>query len=32
MDIVISPDIWGNFDAVYIYEELMDADLHAIVR
>jgi serine/threonine protein kinase len=30
MDIVFGPD--GNFDEVYLYEELMEADLHAIVR
>jgi hypothetical protein len=30
MDIVFRPD--GNFDEVYLYEELMEADLHAIVR
>jgi mitogen-activated protein kinase 7 len=30
MDIVLGPD--GNFDEVYLYEELMEADLHAIVR
>ncbi|KAF8496450.1 CMGC/MAPK/ERK protein kinase [Russula emetica] len=30
MDIVFGPD--GNFDEVYIYEELMEADLHAIIR
>jgi hypothetical protein len=29
MDIVFGPD--GNFDEVYLYEELMEADLHAIV-
>jgi hypothetical protein len=29
MDIVFKPD--GNFDEVYLYEELMEADLHAIV-
>ncbi|TFY81157.1 hypothetical protein EWM64_g2851 [Hericium alpestre] len=30
MDIVFGPD--GNFDEVYLYEELMEADLHAIIR
>ncbi|KAL5531928.1 TMK2 [Sanghuangporus sanghuang] len=30
MDIVFQPN--GNFDEVYLYEELMEADLHAIVR
>jgi mitogen-activated protein kinase 7 len=30
MDIVFRPD--GNFDEVYLYEELMEADLHAIIR
>ena len=30
MDIVFQPS--GNFDEVYLYEELMEADLHAIVR
>ncbi|ESK93358.1 cmgc mapk erk protein kinase [Moniliophthora roreri MCA 2997] len=30
MDIVFLPD--GNFDEVYLYEELMEADLHAIIR
>ncbi|RDX45500.1 CMGC/MAPK/ERK protein kinase [Lentinus brumalis] len=30
MDIVFAPD--GNFDEVYLYEELMEADLHAIIR
>jgi len=30
MDIVFGLD--GNFDEVYLYEELMEADLHAIVR
>jgi hypothetical protein len=30
MDIVYQPD--GNYDEVYLYEELMEADLHAIVR
>ena len=30
MDIVFGAD--GNFDEVYLYEELMEADLHAIVR
>ncbi|CAL1711169.1 unnamed protein product [Somion occarium] len=30
MDIVFHPD--GNFDEVYLYEELMEADLHAIIR
>jgi len=30
MDIVFGQD--GNFDEVYLYEELMEADLHAIVR
>jgi hypothetical protein len=29
MDIVFQPS--GNFDEVYLYEELMEADLHAIV-
>ena len=29
MDIVFQPT--GNFDEVYLYEELMEADLHAIV-
>ncbi|KAL1746190.1 kinase-like domain-containing protein [Schizophyllum fasciatum] len=30
MDIVFQPN--GNFDEVYLYEELMEADLHAIIR
>ncbi|EKM80734.1 hypothetical protein AGABI1DRAFT_112477 [Agaricus bisporus var. burnettii JB137-S8] len=30
MDIVFRSD--GNFDEVYLYEELMEADLHAIIR
>ncbi|KAJ6480287.1 kinase-like domain-containing protein [Mycena sanguinolenta] len=30
MDIVVQPN--GNFDDVYLYEELMEADLHAIIR
>ncbi|EIM85103.1 CMGC/MAPK/ERK protein kinase [Stereum hirsutum FP-91666 SS1] len=30
MDIVF--DASGNFDEVYLYEELMEADLHAIIR
>ncbi|KAJ7874828.1 kinase-like domain-containing protein [Mycena olivaceomarginata] len=30
MDIVVQPN--GNFDEVYLYEELMEADLHAIIR
>ena len=30
MDIVFGPD--GNFDEVYIYEELTETDLHTIVR
>jgi len=30
MDIVFRPD--NNFDEVYLYEELMEADLHAIIR
>ncbi|KAF8448677.1 kinase-like domain-containing protein [Boletus edulis BED1] len=30
MDIVFQPS--GNFDEVYLYEELMEADLHAIIR
>jgi mitogen-activated protein kinase 7 len=30
MDIVFGSD--GNFNELYIYEELMEADLHAIVR
>jgi mitogen-activated protein kinase 7 len=30
MDLVFKPD--GNFDEVYLYEELMEADLHAIIR
>ncbi|KAF7321518.1 Mitogen-activated protein kinase [Mycena kentingensis (nom. inval.)] len=30
MDIV--PDASGNFNSVYLYEELMEADLHAIIR
>ncbi|PCH36736.1 Pkinase-domain-containing protein [Wolfiporia cocos MD-104 SS10] len=30
MDIVFRQD--GNFDEVYLYEELMEADLHAIIR
>lgn len=30
MDIVLQPS--GNFDEVYLYEELMEADLHAIIR
>ncbi|KAF7298102.1 Protein kinase domain-containing protein [Mycena chlorophos] len=30
MDIVMGPD--GSFDEVYLYEELMEADLHAIIR
>ncbi|KAF8629420.1 hypothetical protein AX15_003470 [Amanita polypyramis BW_CC] len=30
MDIVFNPD--GGFDEVYLYEELMEADLHAIIR
>ncbi|PFH53770.1 hypothetical protein AMATHDRAFT_136698 [Amanita thiersii Skay4041] len=30
MDIVFKPD--GSFDEVYLYEELMEADLHAIIR
>ncbi|KIM40933.1 hypothetical protein M413DRAFT_156206 [Hebeloma cylindrosporum] len=30
MDIVFQPN--GNFDAVYLYQELMEADLHAIIR
>ncbi|EED77480.1 hypothetical MAP kinase [Postia placenta Mad-698-R] len=30
MDIVFRPD--GNFDEVYLYEELMEADLHAIMN
>ncbi|KAJ7207878.1 kinase-like domain-containing protein [Mycena pura] len=30
MDIVMQPN--GNFDEVYLYEELMEADLHAIIR
>jgi len=29
MDIVFQSS--GNFDEVYLYEELMEADLHAIV-
>ncbi|EKM53498.1 uncharacterized protein PHACADRAFT_259914 [Phanerochaete carnosa HHB-10118-sp] len=31
MDIVFRPDSF-NFDEVYLYEELMEADLHAIIR
>lgn len=30
MDLVFGPG--GNFDEVYLYEELMEADLHAIIR
>ncbi|KAF8518203.1 kinase-like domain-containing protein [Gautieria morchelliformis] len=30
MDIVFQPN--GNFDEVYLYEEIMEADLHAIIR
>lgn len=30
MDIVF--DANGNFNEVYLYEELMEADLHAIIR
>jgi len=30
MDIVFRPD--NNFDEVYLYEEIMEADLHAIIR
>ncbi|KAG8899559.1 Mitogen-activated protein kinase [Tulasnella sp. 417] len=30
MDIVFEPN--GNFNEVYLYEELMEADLHAIIR
>ncbi|KAG8883984.1 Mitogen-activated protein kinase [Tulasnella sp. 331] len=30
MDIIFEPN--GNFNEVYLYEELMEADLHAIVR
>lgn len=30
MDIVF--DSAGNFNEVYLYEELMEADLHAIIR
>ena len=32
MDIVYDPPGSGLFSEVYLYEELMEADLHAIVR
>jgi hypothetical protein len=32
MDIVPDPPGTWNFNEVYLYEELMEADLHAIVR
>jgi mitogen-activated protein kinase 7 len=32
MDIVFDPPGSGMFSEVYLYEELMEADLHAIVR
>ena len=32
MDIVFDPPNSGLFSEVYLYEELMEADLHAIVR
>jgi hypothetical protein len=32
MDIVFDPPNSGLFTEVYLYEELMEADLHAIVR
>ena len=32
MDIVFDPPKSGLFSEVYLYEELMEADLHAIVR
>lgn len=32
MDIVFDPPGSGMFQEVYLYEELMEADLHAIVR
>jgi hypothetical protein len=32
MDIVFDPPGSGLFSEVYLYEELMEADLHAIVR
>lgn len=31
MDIVFDPPGSGAFSEVYLYEELMEADLHAIV-
>lgn len=31
MDIVFDPPGSGMFNEVYLYEELMEADLHAIV-
>lgn len=32
MDVVFDPPGSGLFTEVYLYEELMEADLHAIVR
>lgn len=32
MDLVFDPPGSGMFSEVYLYEELMEADLHAIVR
>lgn len=32
MDLVFDPPGSGLFQEVYLYEELMEADLHAIVR
>ncbi|KAL7422054.1 mitogen activated protein kinase 2 [Cryptotrichosporon argae] len=32
MDIVFDPPGSGQFNEVYLYEELMEADLHAIIR
>jgi mitogen-activated protein kinase 7 len=32
MDIVFDPPGSGMFSEVYLYEEQMEADLHAIVR
>ena len=31
-DLDIIPDVYGNFDEIFLYEELMECDLHQIIR
>lgn len=31
-DLDIIPDVQGNFDEIFLYEELMECDLHQIIR